>query len=86
VLNVIAGWPDAASSDVHIAWARDVYNTGAAYGNGAAYLNFLGDEGDGRVASAYGEENFARLRQLKHVYDPTNVFRYNQNIPVAKTL
>jgi FAD/FMN-containing dehydrogenase len=84
VLNVIAGWPDAAGSDAHIGWARGVYSAGAAYANGAAYVNFLGDEGDARVASAYGEDNFARLRRLKDVYDPKNVFRYNQNVPATR--
>ena len=83
-LNIIAGWPDAASSDAHIGWARGVYDAaGPLHGNGAAYVNFLGDEGDARVASAYGEANFARLKELKRMYDPTNVFRYNQNIPTT---
>jgi FAD/FMN-containing dehydrogenase len=81
-LNVIAGWSDAASGDAHVAWARAVHSAGAVYGNGAAYVNFLGDEGAARIASAYGDENFARLRRIKARYDPANVFRYNQNIPV----
>ena len=55
-----------------------VCSAGATYATGAADVNFLGDEGDARVASAYGEDNFARLRRLKDVYDPKNVFRYNQ--------
>ena len=65
MLNVIAGWADAASSDRHIAWARGVYNTGAAQPNGAAYVNVLGDEGDARVASAYGEENQAGAVEVR---------------------
>jgi FAD/FMN-containing dehydrogenase len=85
VLNVVASWPDATSDAVHIAWARDVYAAGDAHANGAAYVNFLGDEGEARIASAYGEENFARLRQVKGVYDPENVFRFNQNIPAARS-
>lgn len=44
-----------------------------------AYINFLGDEGEARVRSAYGL-NYERLVALKNKYDPTNLFRLNQNI------
>ena len=43
-------------------------------------MNFLTqDEGD-RVRAAYGP-NYERLVELKKRYDPTNLFRMNQNIP-----
>ena len=41
-------------------------------------MNFLGDADAGR--SSYGDETYARLVALKNEYDPTNVFRLNQNI------
>jgi FAD/FMN-containing dehydrogenase len=43
--------------------------------------NFLGDTDAAR--SAYGAETYARLVALKNEYDPTNVFRLNQNIEPA---
>jgi FAD/FMN-containing dehydrogenase len=46
-----------------------------------AYVNFLGEEGDARIRAAYGA-NFTRLARVKRRYDPHNVFRHNQNIPV----
>jgi hypothetical protein len=46
-----------------------------------AYVNALNDEGADRVAAAYGEVTFARMRRVKRRWDPDNVFRLNQNIP-----
>lgn len=47
------------------------------------YVNFLGDEGEERIRTAYGPEKYERLRGLKRTYDPDNFFRINQNIPPA---
>ena len=43
------------------------------------YTNFLGDEGEERVQASYGV-NYERLAALKNTYDPSNIFRFNQNI------
>ena len=50
------------------------------------YVNYLGDEADegtDRVNAAYGPEKYQRLVALKNKYDPTNLFRLNQNIKPA---
>jgi len=49
------------------------------------YVNFLGDEGEQRVHEAYPPATYARLAALKKRYDPTNLFRLNQNILPART-
>ncbi|HSI79325.1 MAG TPA: FAD-binding oxidoreductase [Solirubrobacterales bacterium] len=48
-----------------------------------AYVNFLGDEGPERVRAAYPPGTWERLAEIKARYDPTNLFRLNQNIPPA---
>jgi len=71
--------PDEAPK--HEEW---VTRFAAALRNGelaAAYVNFLGDEGEERVREAYPGSTWDRLRTVKTQYDPTNLFRLNQNIP-----
>jgi FAD/FMN-containing dehydrogenase len=46
-------------------------------------MNFLGDEGQGRVKAAYGQAKYQQLVALKNKYDPTNFFQMNQNIKPA---
>ena len=46
-----------------------------------AYVNFLGDEGTERIRDAYPGATWDRLTEIKARYDPTNLFRLNQNIP-----
>jgi FAD/FMN-containing dehydrogenase len=45
-----------------------------------AYVNFLGDDGPARIRSAFPDGTWDRLVRIKSKYDPTNLFRLNQNI------
>jgi hypothetical protein len=49
----------------------------------AAYVNFLGDEGEARVHDAYPAGTWERLARIKAQYDPDNLFRLNQNVAPA---
>jgi FAD/FMN-containing dehydrogenase len=49
----------------------------------SAYVNFIGAEGGARVRDAYPGPTWERLRAVKRRYDPTNLFRLNQNIAPA---
>jgi FAD/FMN-containing dehydrogenase len=79
--DAIAQWTDPADADRCIAWAREVWSTLEPYSAGNVYINHLGDdEGLARIRASYGR-NYERLVALKQTYDPTNLFRHNQNIP-----
>jgi FAD/FMN-containing dehydrogenase len=78
VLNAVAGTSDPALLGAHTEWSRAVIASAQADETGRAYVNFLGDTD--AAESAYGEETYRRLVALKDEYDPTNVFRLNQNI------
>jgi FAD/FMN-containing dehydrogenase len=45
-----------------------------------AYVNFLGQDGEERIRAAYPNGTWERLAAIKAKYDPTNLFRLNQNI------
>jgi FAD/FMN-containing dehydrogenase len=79
-LAMIGRWIDPAERDTHVRWVRGVHDAIRPHALGA-YVNYLGvEEADDRVRGAYGPEHYARLVALKSVWDPANVFRYNQNV------
>jgi FAD/FMN-containing dehydrogenase len=78
VLNAVTGWHDPEVGSAHRDWARAVIAVASDASTGRAYVNFLGDPDAARTA--YGEEAYARLVSLKDQYDPTNLFRLNQNV------
>ena len=78
--TVIAGmWPDPAQNDANTQWVRDYYGATAPHSEPGGYVNFMADDDQDRVAANYGG-NYDRLRTVKRVYDPDNVFHLNQNI------
>jgi FAD/FMN-containing dehydrogenase len=82
VVNVAARWADPATDDSQMQWAHEVRDAIEPFGTGGAYVNFLG-VGDDGARVAYGGNTRARLAAVKAIWDPTNVFRLNQNIQPA---
>ena len=77
--NAFPRWEDPADDEEQIAWANGIHDALAPYAMDGVYVNFLSQEGEERIRSAYGE-NHARLVELKNEWDPENVFSMNQNI------
>ncbi len=69
--------PDEAP--VHEAWVS-AFAADLRQGDPGVYVNFLGDEGEGRIREAYPGSTWERLAAIKARYDPTTLFRLNQNI------
>ncbi len=78
--HLLAMWADPADARANIDWLRGVQVATAPYTTGHAWLNFLGEEGEGRVRRALGEDTYERLQGIKHRYDPENLFNLNQNV------
>jgi hypothetical protein len=83
MVNVAAFYEGPEDREVRRAWVGDFADT-LDQGDAGAYVNFLGDEGQARVRDAYPGRTWERLAAIKRRYDPTNLFRLNQNVPPGK--
>jgi hypothetical protein len=82
MVNVAAFYDGPEDRDVRQAWVAE-FAGALDQGDAGAYVNFLGDEGEARVRDAYPGSTWERLTAVKARYDPTNLFRLNQNIRPA---
>ena len=83
VVHPFGVWADPADDERCVRWVRGVRAAVRPWSTGDVYLNFIGDEGGERVVAGLGAENTRRLADVKHRYDPDNVFRFNHNIRPA---
>jgi FAD/FMN-containing dehydrogenase len=74
--------PDPANAARITTWCKDYFDALHPYSAGGAYVNFMMDEGQERVQASF-RDNYQRLAAVKGKYDPTNLFRVNQNIRPA---
>jgi hypothetical protein len=82
LLGIEANWEAEPQEDeANIAWVRNCVADMRRFSSGGMYLNFPGfpEEGQEMMRDAYGE-NYERLVAVKNEYDPTNLFRVNQNV------
>ena len=61
---------------------RQFYASLRPYMSGGAYVNYC-DLDLPDYATAYWGENLPRLKQIKAAFDPGNVFRHAQSIPLS---
>jgi len=84
---LITSFQDPAEAPIHEAWTQEYFEAIAAKSTGV-YSNFLAAEGEARIREAFPGSTYERLAEVKRAYDPTNLFKLNQNIapapPVAK--
>jgi FAD/FMN-containing dehydrogenase len=81
--HVIAAlYPDPADTPKNKTWVQNYWSELHPHSAGGAYVNFMMEEGEGRVAASY-RDNYERLARVKAKYDPNNLFHVNQNIKPA---
>jgi FAD/FMN-containing dehydrogenase len=78
--HIIAGIDSGPENmAAHTAWVREYWADLHPLSAGGAYINFLMDEGQDRIRATY-LGNYPKLVAAKKRWDPTNLFRVNQNI------
>src|SRR4051812_3439706 len=78
IVNVVTRTPTADGFPETVEWSRGVISALGA--DAATYVNFTGEPNARLARAAYPPETYRRLVELKDRYDPTNLFRLNQNI------
>ena len=81
--TIITGFEDPATEAAQRAWTEALHEALGVHDAGV-YSNFLEAEGDERIRAAYPCGSFERLARVKRYYDPSNLFRLNQNIRPAR--
>ena len=80
---IVGMWTDAAADAQVIGWVRELWGALQPFSSGGLYVNYEAEHDVGRVQAAYSPAKYARLAAVKATYDPTNLFRLNQNIAPA---
>ncbi len=80
-LVVVGRWASPSDAEPNVRWARITSDALKSFGTGRVYVNYIGaGESPERVRSSFSPAKFTRLATIKKRYDPTNLFRVNQNI------
>jgi FAD/FMN-containing dehydrogenase len=81
-MQYLAYWDAGTTAAPNVAWLRRCFAALRPYVSTFAYQNYIDPELPNWQHAYYGT-NLARLRQVKHKYDPHNVFHFRQSIPPA---
>lgn len=73
-------WDDPDDDDTCISWGRQTAEGLSKLSLAGNYVNEQSDVSPEATRLAYGDRTFDRLVSVKRRYDPTNLFRLNQNI------
>lgn len=81
MVEIFAGWkPDGKNEVEHRQWAHDLWESLAPFSLPGGYASFLATRDREQARDAYGG-NGARLRTLKHRFDPDGVFASATPLP-----
>lgn len=77
--NLAALYQDLNEKSVHETWV-DEFENAIRQSDKGKYVNFINTVGEKELEAAYPASTLEKMRHVKAKYDPTNLFRMNQNI------
>jgi len=83
VVHPLFLWEDPAGDAAMIELGRGYRDVLAPWATGAAYANFLGDEGEARARAGFAPGAYDRLAAIKAEWDPGDVFCATGHVPPA---
>ncbi|WP_375777503.1 FAD-binding oxidoreductase [Bradyrhizobium sp. ma5] len=81
-IQYFSSWSRSADTAAHLADVAGVYAAMRPFMPGASYVNYCDLDLDD-YASAYWGDNLARLVAVKQQYDPDDLFRHAQSVPLS---
>lgn len=84
VVHPLFLWDDPADDAAMIELGRGYRDLLAPWASGAAYANFVGDEGPDRARAAFAPGAYERLAAVKAEWDPDDVFQATGHVPPAR--
>ena len=75
-------WTSPSDTPRHLSDMQSCYAAMRPYVSGAAYVNYC-DLDLADWPNAYWGQNLPRLKQIKSSFDPDNIFRHAQSVPLA---
>jgi FAD/FMN-containing dehydrogenase len=80
-IQYYSSWTSASATASHVANVAKVYAAMRPFMPGASYVNYC-DLDLQNYPTAYWGDNLPRLMDVKAQYDPDNVFRHAQSVPL----
>ena len=76
---IVAAWQNPTVDAQRRQWVRDYHDTIPPHSDPGRFPGFMAEDDQDKVQTNYAD-NYARLAEIKRIYDPGNLFRLNQNI------
>jgi FAD/FMN-containing dehydrogenase len=76
-------WESPAATETNIAMMRTLYAAMRPYVSGESYVNYCDLDLGAGYAKAYWGDNLPRLMKIKAAFDPKNIFKHAQSVPLT---